>query len=350
MKQRQLPRYVSEFRDRHGKMRVRFRRKGHEPHYFRALPWTPDFMAEYQSCLIGASAPAVIPRFRRTVPGSFDELIAIYYSAPVFAGLRPSTRATYRGILERFRAHHGSKRVCTIERQHILSILGGMSETPAASNNLLDRLRGLMRLALDLGWRKDDPTHRVSAYRLDSDGFHSWTEEEIGIFEACHPVGSRSRLAETLLLYTGQRRSDVVRMGWQHISDHRISVAQLKTRERLQIPVHPALYSLLEREPRGNPTFLLTQYERPFSAAGFGNWFRDRCDEAGLHHCSAHGLRKAAARRLAEAACINKQIMAITGHKTDKEVGRYTAAADQNRLADQAMAQAYGMERDLKTV
>jgi integrase len=52
---------------------------------------------------------------------------------------------------------------------------------------------------------------------------------------------------------------------------------------------------------------------------------------------TAHGLRKAAARRLAEAGCTALQIAAITGHKTLKEVSRYTAAADQGRMARDAM-------------
>jgi integrase len=82
---------------------------------------------------------------------------------------------------------------------------------------------------------------------------------------------------------------------------------------------------------------LVTEFGAPFTAAGFGNWFRDRCNEAGLKHCSFHGLRKAAATRLAEAGCTTEQIKAVTGHATLKEVGRYTKAADQARLARQAL-------------
>ena len=85
-------------------------------------------------------------------------------------------------------------------------------------------------------------------------------------------------------------------------------------------------------------TFLLTELGAPFTAAGFGNWFRDRCNEAGLPHCSAHGLRKACATRLANAGCTSEQIKAITGHKTLSEVARYTKAADQERNAKQALA------------
>jgi integrase len=114
-------------------------------------------------------------------------------------------------------------------------------------------------------------------------------------------------------------------------------VAQDKTGEYLKIPFHPKLASAIGTMPRNNLTFLLTEAGAPFSAAGFGNWFRDRCNEAGLSHCSAHGLRKACATRLANAGCTVEQIKAITGHKTLSEVARYTKAADQERNAKQAL-------------
>jgi integrase len=106
----------------------------------------------------------------------------------------------------------------------------------------------------------------------------------------------------------------------------------------LRVPTHPRLVATIENMPRNNLTFLLTEFGAPFSAAGFGNWFRDRWNEAGLPHCSAHGLRKACATRLANAGCTTEQIKAITGHKTLSEVARYTKVADQERNAKQALA------------
>lgn len=94
---------------------------------------------------------------------------------------------------------------------------------------------------------------------------------------------------------------------------------------------------MLDQTPKANLTFLLTEYGRPFSTNGFGNWMRDRCDEAGPPSCSSYGLRKACARRLAEAGCSNQEIKAITGHETEAEVTRYTKAADQKKLAKHAM-------------
>ncbi|GEP54168.1 tyrosine-type recombinase/integrase [Reyranella soli] len=346
MTPRRLPKYCSEFADRHGKIRVRFRRKGFSDYYFKNVAWSAEFMSEYEACLAGSVAPTLQPGMSRMKAGTFNALIAAYYGSPEFKGLRPSSQATYRGILERFRQQHGEKRVAAIERKHIKALLGAMHETPAAANNLLDRLKSLMTLALDLGMRRDDPTHKMRGFKLESDGFHTWTEAEIVQYEARHPIGSMARLALALMLFTGQRRSDAVTMGWQHIDGGKIRVRQIKTTAALLIPLHPALHSVLAATPRENMTFLVTAFGRPFKVAGFGNWFRDRCDEAGLPQCSAHGLRKAAARRLAEAGCSYSEIKSITGHKTDKEVARYTAAADQSRLAERAMQTAYGMKAE----
>ena len=75
----------------------------------------------------------------------------------------------------------------------------------------------MMQHAVETGMRDDDPTRDVKAIRVKSDGFHSWTDAEIAQFEERHAVGTKARLALALLLYTGQRRSDVVTMGKQHI-------------------------------------------------------------------------------------------------------------------------------------
>lgn len=346
---RRLPKYVSEFQDRHGKMRVRFRRKGQRDYYFSSVPWSPAFMAEYKACLAKEVAPAIAPGADRVKAGSFNALIVAYYGSAEFRKNKPSTQATYRNIIERFRKSYGELPVARMERQHVKKIIGDMHETPAAADNLLDRLKALMALAVDLGMRRDDPTIKLRGFGQKSEGFHTWSEDEIAAFEQRHPIGTKARLALALMLYTGQRRSDAVTMGRQHIDGGKIKVRQIKTDARLAIPMHPTLREVIDQTPRENMTFLVTAYGQPFSAAGFGNWFRERCDEADLPQCSAHGLRKAAARRLAEAGCSNQMIKAITGHRTDSEVSRYTAAADQERLAEQAMEVAYGMEREQKT-
>lgn len=331
-----LPPNVTEFRDRHGKWRLRLRAKGRQTYYFKARPGTEEFHSELEACRSDA-APVIGASARRIEAGTVGALIGLYYGTAGFTGLAASSKKTYRSTLERFRAAHGSKRVASLERRHIKAIIGAMSATPAAANKLLDKLKLLMTLAVDEGWRKDDPTLGVKGFSQKTEGFHTWTEEEIRLYEDRHPIGSTARLALALMLFTGQRRSDVVKMGPQHLDGARIKVRQQKTGAQLSIPLHPTLEEILAAVPRDRFTFIVTELDRPFSAAGFGNKMRDWCDQAGLPQCSAHGLRKAAARRLAEAGCTNQQIKAITGHTTDTEVARYTAAANQQILADQAM-------------
>jgi integrase len=200
----------------------------------------------------------------------------------------------------------------------------------------------MMVHAVNIGIRTDDPTRNVKAIRVRSDGYHSWSDAEIAQFERRHPVGSRARLALALLLYTGQRRSDVVRMGRQHIKHGMLRVRQVKTGAELVLPVHPTLATVIADTAADNMTILTTAFGKPCTAAGFGNWFREQCNAAGLPHCTAHGLRKAAARRLAEAGCTEHEIAAITGHASLREVARYTKAADQKKLAMAAMAKIRG--------
>jgi integrase len=102
--------------------------------------------------------------------------------------------------------------------------------------------------------------------------------------------------------------------------------------------VHPTLRAILDATPTKHLTFLVTELGRPFSAKGFGNWFRNRCDEAGLPHCTFHGLRKAGATRLADAGCSEHEIAAWGGWKSLSEVQRYTKAASQKRLASAGLA------------
>lgn len=345
-----LPPNVTEYQDRHKNWHLRYRKRGQQTYHFQHKFGSKEFWEELDACRTGKAAPKIEAGAGRIKQGSLSALIAMYYGSPEFLGLKDSTRAGYKGVLERFRLVYGEGLVSDLTRSGIKDILGTMADRPSAANHLLDRLKALMRFAIDAGWRNDDPTQLVRGYRVDGEGFHTWNEEEIGKYETRHPTGSKARLAMALMLYAGQRRSDVVLMGRQHLEDggKRIRVKQQKTGAMLSIPIHPALAAEIAQLPDGQLTFLITEYGKPHSAKGFGNWMKKRTTEAGLPECSSHGLRKAAARRLAEAGCSNQQIKAITGHKTDREVSRYTAAADQIRLSDQAMDALGSSEREQK--
>ena len=193
--------------------------------------------------------------------------------------------------------------------------------------------------ACDAGYCTNGGTGRASprhSHGTASQGFRTWQEANIQHFEARWPVGTAQRLAFDLCLYTGQRRSDVVRMGPQHVRDGVLSIRQQKTGTEVVIPVHGNLLASLGTVQTGEMVFLRTSQGRAFTANGFGNFFRDAVESAGLRGLSAHGLRKAACRRLAEAGCSAHEIMSISGHVSLREVQRYTMAVNREQMARSA--------------
>lgn len=341
-----LPRYVHGYTDARGKPRWYFRRAGFKGVPLPGLPWSPEFMAAHEAALAGQ--PIEIGS-KRTKPGTMRELAVSYFNSIGFRAMKPSTQGVYRNIINRFCEEAGATGIAYgdmpaggLRREHVVKLMAVRAEKPDSANGLRKVLRAMMQHAVEAGLRKDDPTRDVKPIKVKSEGFHSWTEDEIERFEKRHPVGSKARLAFALLLYTGQRRSDAVTMGRQHIRNGYLHVRQQKTGAELDVPILPELQAIIADLPNTNMTFLMTEFGKPFTAAGFGNWFRERCNEAGLPHCSAHGLRKAASRRLAEYGCTVHEVAAITGHASLREVQRYTRGADQKRLADSAMAKVKG--------
>lgn len=330
-------RYVDRFKDRHGTWRYYFRRSGKRV----PLPGRPgeaSFMGAYQLACASHGATKVSTT---AAANSVDGVAVAYYRSPNFLSLNKSTQTTYRREIERWRVKYGAKAITRLERRHIKDQMTERFEAggPEAANNLLRVIRILCGYAVELDLRRDNPALGIKKFRMRGDGFVVWSEGDIANYLERWPAGSRERLALVLLLYTGQRRGDVIRMGRQHVSGDAIRVTQAKTGAQLAIPMHPELKSVLDNLPKDGMTFLTTQYGKPFKdSASFGNQFREWCDKAGLPKRSAHGLRKSAAVRLVEAGCTTKEVQAITGHASLREVERYTKSAEQEKLARSAIA------------
>lgn len=241
-------------------------------------------------------------------------------------------------IFDRFRAKYGKRSAATMTARHVSNLMAQMAETPSAANNLKKRLAQVFDFAILMGVRSDNPARAVRAVKTRSGGYRTWQEEQIAAFEARWPIGTQERLAFDLALYTGQRKSDVCRMGPQHVKAGRILVSQIKTGKDLQIPIHPDLAKSIAATPSGHLAFIVTRMGVPRTRNGFGNWFRSACNAAGLEGYAMHGLRKACARRMAELGLSNQLIKSITGHTSDAEVARYTRDAEQVKLADRAMS------------
>jgi integrase len=209
---------------------------------------------------------------------------------------------------------------------------------------VLGLLSILMEHAIAAGWREDNPTFGVKRLRHRQAGFATWAESDIASFRDHYPLGTRERLVLELALGTAQRRGDLVRLGWRHVVKGAIVVKQNKTGVTVTVPIVGELYAALDLCPRDRLTFIAQADGRPLGAPSLGNEFRDWLRRARLpDQLSLHGLRKAAARRLAEAGCTQHEIMAITGHKTSSEVDRYCREAEKKRLAESATGKVVDM-------
>jgi len=335
--------YLVEDRDRHGNIRIYVRVQGRRKVRIRAPFGTDEFVAEYNAAV---SDHLTTPRqAREAKTGSFRHLCVLYYGSPTFKRLDKATQSWRRRALDAMCEKHADKPVMRMEARHVRVLRDERSEQPGAANTRLKALKALFAWACEdkPEFAPHNPTLGVRKIKYATDGHHSWTSEEIAQYRARHPLGTKSRLALDLLLYTGGRREDAVRLGQQHVRNGRIKFRQAKNEHRnpidIDIPLHPELGSSIAAAPSsGHMTYLVTKFGRPFTPAGFGNWFRGQCDQANLHHCSAHGLRKATAAALAEAGATAHEIAAVTGHMSLEEIERYTRAARKKKLADSAIA------------
>ena len=333
--------YVVEDVDRHGNVRLYYRRNGQKVR-LRGPAGSAEFLTDYRRAAAGPKEISTA-KTGRIVPRSLRWLCAEYYKSAMYQELDPRTRKVRRSILERFCQHKGDgdKPFAQLQPRHIRVRRDEMADRPEAANGMVKALRQLYRYALRYDQHDDNPAEKVEYLKGNPDGFHSWTLAEIERFEETHAIGSPARLALALALYTGQRRADLVTLGKQHVRDGWLTFTQNKGRNskpvRMEIPIIPQLREVIDATPTGDLTFLVTAFNRPFTSNGFGNRFRKWCDEAGLKNCAVHGLRKAAAARLAELGCTEQEIMSITGHRTSKEVTRYTRAASQKTRAESAL-------------
>src|SRR5215471_1925848 len=245
-----LPKYVHACLNRKsGRVYFYLRRSGFPRVRFPDLPWSPSFMAAYESAMSGPRNAIGAGRIKA---GSVAAVIAEYFdSQQFFTSKRPGTQRMRRGILERFRAAYGERPMVSLPADWIEALLD--TKPPHAALSWRATLRSLCQFGVKRRYLRTDPTANIKLRAVKSDGFHCWTDAEIAQFERYHPIGTRPRLALALLLYTTQRRSDVVRMGRQHIRETPdgpvLYVKQRKTCVELLIPIHPKLGAVLDATP-----------------------------------------------------------------------------------------------------
>ncbi|KPL67451.1 hypothetical protein SZ64_04630 [Erythrobacter sp. SG61-1L] len=349
-----LPPHVSRFKSQHGSERLRFRKKGLKGGYFVAPFGSKAFWAEYDAFLNPIEDAAPETPKQRAAPGTLNDLVNRYLAVPERLGPSDVTQAKIRAVIEDFRAGRGDRPVSLVTFEAIDKIVAKkMIKTGTgnkakggihAARKLRKELIRLFDFAVKSGFCEKNPvrlSEKVKQPRGEkSTGFHSWTEAEIDRFRAHHKLGSRERLAMELLLWTDQRRSDVVKMGKAQIRDGRIPITQEKTGKVLWVAMAPQLLEAIVALPPEHTSpfcFLMTKRGKPFTKESFGNWFKKACIAAELPHCTAHGLRKATLRRMAELEMANKTMKSLSGQTRDETLAHYIESANQKRLADNAI-------------
>jgi integrase len=332
-------RWINVFRSKKtGGIYVYFRRPGQNGSI--SLPTTigsSEFDAAYAAAVHGQNVAQAAATTRSGL-GSINATVAQYLDSSAFTVLGTGTQGLRRGLLNKFCRAHGDKRIATLDRDYIERLLQDMP-TPVVARTLLLALRPLMAFAKTAQLICVNPTDGIKIKLPKSDGHHTWTEAEITQFQMHHPMGTMARLALELMLEQGMRRSDVIRVGRQHMRKGEITITQIKTGAEVTLEVSPELAQAIAAYPSGHLTFLTTEAGAPFTEKKFNDWFRRQTNAAGLPaRCVPHGLRKGFARRLAEAGCSTSEIAASTGHLTLQEVDRYTKKYDRKRGAKAAMA------------
>jgi integrase len=326
--------------------RIYLRRRGRSIRLREKLG-TEAFVAEYHRALESTGAPKAYPLIASQE--SLTWLCRQYFDSAEFRTLSFSTRTVRRRVLERICEENGAKPFARMEPRHV-GALRDQKTGPEAANGVLKALRGLFGWAVTAEITSVNPAKHVPKVRYKTDGYHTWTIDEVRQYERTHPSGTKPRLALALMLYTGARRGDVVLLGRQMIRNGWLTFTATKTGTLVSIPIVPELQAELDQAPKNNLPLLVTAYGRPFTPAGFGIRFREWCNQAGLKHCSAHGLRKAGATIAAERGASEAQLNAIFGWaENSNESRRYTRAARQKVLAAHAMT-LISIEAGTKTV
>lgn len=339
---RMLPPYVHPEYSRHGK-RTYYFRKGHGKR--TPLPDTfpsQEFNDAYQACLASTSNTKQVRS--KSKEHSLRWLVEKWRESSEWTNTAPATKRQRENILVRILKNSGDENFRQITSHNIRDGREDRKTTPSAANNFLKVMRALFRWAKEEQLIDSDPTKDVKFLKVKTKGFPPWVMEEVSAYRQRWPLGTRQRLAFELLLNTGLRRSDVVRVGPQHVRDGIIHLRAKKNDVELHIPILPQLATAIAAGPTGEMSFLSSQYGRPLTKESFGNIFRPWCTDAGVKK-SAHGLRKLAATAVANNGGSEQQLQALFGWTTNTMSAVYTRDANRQRQALQA---AFKLQQELE--
>jgi integrase len=340
---RKLPLFVSRERSRHGKVAFYFRR-GKGPRTRLPDIGASDFDAKYLAAL-NAAEPQ---KPRVTGVNSLEWLIKRYRETTAYLGLSYATRRQRDNIFKGVVASAGTSAYKSITRKTMMDGRERRASTPAQARNFLDAMRGLFRWALASELVSVDPTAGVDNPRRPKggDGFPPWTDDDIAAYEARWPAGTKERVWMHVLLYTGLRRGDAVVFGRQHVKDGVATIRTEKSQYQTEasFDIREELAETLSAGPTGDLAFIVGETGKPLIKESFGNFFRIACNAAGVTK-SAHGLRKTAAEKAAEAGLSVAELDAMFGWEGGAMAAYYTKRANRKKLARSGSEKIRNMNR-----
>lgn len=325
--------YVETFKSRHGKRMWFFRpiRKGPRIR----LPdeyGSPAFLGAYKAALAKHVSGEL--KTGKTVAWLIDQFTA----SNAWAATAKETKKQFKYQFAKMKERAGDALIEDVTTETIVTGRQDRADKPTDANKYLKATSALFRFAIDQHWLTTNPAAGVKKVPTKGQGFHTWTEEEAQRFEERWPVGTRERLAFDLLVYTGVRRSDVVRLGRQHTRQGEITITTEKSRNsgkpvEVTISILPPLAKSIAAAPTGDMTYLVTTKRTAFVKESFGNWFRKACQEAKVPG-SSHGLRKLAAVRMAENGATEAELNAVFGWaEGSDESATYVKKASRKKLS-----------------
>jgi integrase len=307
----------------------------------RAAFGTAEFDAEYQAALSSK------PRVQKGAPalGTLAWLIDRYRNSTDWSALSLATRRQRENIFKQVIGSAGTKAYAKITEATIAEGRDRRSMTPFQARHFLFAMRGLFAWAKGAGLARIDPAASVSLPELkNGEGFPVWSEEEVAAYEQYWPLGTKERLWFAMLLYTGLRRGDAVRLGRQHVRNGVATLTTEKTGTEVYIRILPPLLEAIEAGPTGDLAFICGANRKPLTKESFGNQFAEACRKAGIRK-SAHGLRKLAATTMANNGATVAELNSIFGWTGARMASRYTERADRKKLSSGAAEKLMNEER-----
>lgn len=272
----------------------------------------------------------------------YDEAMNSYIRSKQFIRLSPNSKRIYMNGIDTLQPYLTGLLLKEITRPRVIAIRDDLFDSPGKCRVGMSVLNNILKFSYDRGWVENNVAARLGDMPPYKE-IDRWEESEIDRF--CSTAPAHIKDAMMLALYTGQRRSDLIKMEWSDYRDGMIHVKQRKTDAELWIPVHPKLKNHLEKmaqRPKSKHAWaqnrmLLNMYGQPWDGESLRAAFKRHSAKIGLRGKMLHGVRKTTASILGEIGCTALQIMSITGHQSMKEVQRYTAGAEKRTMAQEAM-------------